>query len=204
MRAFMADVPAEFLRQRRAWGADRWDEMWEGVLHMPPAPNIEHQGFEYELEAWLRTFWANQHGRRVYHGVNLAPKGGWPNNYRIPDVVLLGEDCAAQNRGECLEGPPTVVVEIRSPGDETLDKLPFYANLGVPEVWVIERDSRAVAIYALGAVGQELVAPAADGWLISSATGINLRTESGRKLAIQMADNPASLRFLPEMRTSFT
>ena len=48
--------------------------------------------------------------------------------------------------GECLEGPPTVVIEIRSPDDETLEKLPFYAKLGVPEVWVIDRDSRAVEI----------------------------------------------------------
>ena len=198
MRAVIAEVPADFLELRRRRGADIRDEMWEGVLHMPPAPNIEHQDFEGQLEAWVRTHWASARGRRVYHGVNLAPRGGWPNNYRIPDLVLLTADCPARNCGECLEGPPTVVIEIRSPGDETLEKLPFYANLGVPEVWVIDRDSRAVAIYALRAGTQERITPVADGWLHSAATGIQLRTERDATLAIQMAGDPASLRFLPE------
>jgi Uma2 family endonuclease len=196
----MAEVPADFLQLRSRRGADIWDEMWEGVLHTPPAPNIEHQDFEYQLEAWLRTRWSHVRGRRVYHGVNLAPRGGWPNDYRIPDLVLLAAECAAKNRGEWLEGPPTVVIEIHSPGDEALEKLPFYAKLGVPEVWIIDRDSRAVEIYALRAGGrQERIAPAPDGWLRSTATGVQLRPERDRKLAIQMASDAASLRLLPEV-----
>jgi Uma2 family endonuclease len=220
MRAVMAEVPADFLQHRSRRGADIWDEMWEGVLHMPPAPNIEHQDFEYELEAWLRTHWACERGRRVYHGVNVSPVGGWPDDYRIPDLVLLAADCPAKNRGEWLEGPPTVVIEIHSPGDEALEKLPFYAKLGVPEVWIIDRDSRALEIYALRAGRQEPITPAPDGWLQSAATGIELRqqfrwqedpmalnsTATGAqlplqrdvKLAIQMTGNPASLRFLPD------
>jgi len=199
MRAVMAVAPADFLQLRRRRGADIWDEMWEGVLYMPPAPNIEHQDFEGQLEAWVRAHWAHVRGRRVYHGVNLAPVGGWPDNYRIPDLVLLAEDCAAKNCGECLEGPPTVVIEIRSPGDEALEKLPFYANLSVPAVWVIDRDSRTVEIHALRAGTQERITPAPDGWLHSAATGIRLRPERDRKLAIQMAGDPASLRFLPDL-----
>ncbi len=198
MRAVMAEVPADFLQLRRHRGADIWDEMWEGVLHMPPAPNIAHQDFEYALEAWLRTYWAYVPERRVYHGVNVAPAGGWPDDYRIPDLVLLAEDCAAKNCGEWLEGPPTVVIEIHSPGDEALDKLPFYASLGVPEVWVIDRDSRAVEIHTLRAGGQERIAPSPDGWLHSVATGIQLRPQRGGKLAIRMASDMASVRFLPE------
>jgi Uma2 family endonuclease len=110
----------------------------------------------------------------------------------------LAEDCAAKNRGECLEGPPTVVIEIHSPGDEALEKLPFYANLGVPEVWIIDRDSRAVEIYALRGRGQERIAPTADGWLQSAATGVQLRTERDGRLAIEVAGDSATLRLLPE------
>ena len=198
MCAVMAEVPADFLQQRRHRGADIWDEMWEGVLHMPPAPNIEHQDFEYQLETWLRAHWADVLGRHVDHGVNLAPVGGWPNNYRIPDLILLAADCMAKDCGEWLEGPPTVVIEIHSPGDEAREKLPFYANLGVPEVWIIDRDSRAVEIHALRDGGQEPIAPAPDGWLHSAATGIRLQQQSG-KLAIEMAGDPTSLRFLPEV-----
>ena len=42
-----------------------------------------------------------------------------------------------------------MVVEIQSPGDETYEKLPFYAELGVSEVWIINRDSRSIEVYAL-------------------------------------------------------
>ncbi|MGI8413509.1 MAG: hypothetical protein ACR2QA_13710 [Solirubrobacteraceae bacterium] len=46
MRTLLSDPPpAEFeelLERRRRWGADRRDEVWEGVLHMNPAPSIAH------------------------------------------------------------------------------------------------------------------------------------------------------------------
>ena len=198
MRAVMAEVPAAFLEDRRRRGADIWDEIWEGELHMPPVPNVEHQNFEGALETWLRNFWARIPGRRVYHGVNLAPPGGWPDDYRIPDLVLLTPNCPAKNRGECLEGPPTAVVEIHSPGDEAYAKLPFYADLGVLEVWIIDRDSRDVEIHVLRAGMQERLVPAPDRWLYCSETGIQLRTETGGKLAIQIVGDPASLRLLPD------
>lgn len=43
MKAVMAPVPPEILALHRRTGADRYDEMWEGVLHMVAAPNREHQ-----------------------------------------------------------------------------------------------------------------------------------------------------------------
>lgn len=42
MRAVMLDVPQALLEERRARGADRWDEMWEGELHMVPLPSEQH------------------------------------------------------------------------------------------------------------------------------------------------------------------
>lgn len=197
MNALMLDVRSDFLEQRRRFGADRWDEMWDGVLHMPPMPVIEHQDFEYQLEEWFRTHWARVASRRVYHDINVAPRDGWPNNYRIPDIVLLDCDCPAKDRNKYLQGPPTVAIEIHSPGDEAYEKLSFYAKLGVPEVWIIHRDSRAVEIYALCGGQQQRVEPAADGWL-HSATGIQLRTKRGRKLAIQIEGDPDTLRLLPD------
>jgi len=83
------------------------------------------------------------------------------------------------------------VIEIHRPGDEALEKLSFYAILGVPEVWVIDRDSRVVEIYALDAGGQTRIVSAADGWLHSAATGIQLQSQSNGKLAMQMVGDPA-------------
>jgi len=46
MKVVMAQAPESLLDQRRRTGADRWDEIWDGVLHMPPMPNREHQDLE--------------------------------------------------------------------------------------------------------------------------------------------------------------
>jgi hypothetical protein len=43
VKAVMLEVDPALLEQRRRLGLDRWDEMWEGVLHMAPAPANEHQ-----------------------------------------------------------------------------------------------------------------------------------------------------------------
>jgi len=37
MRAVMSAIFPDIVAFRKQMGADRWDEMWEGVLHMPPS-----------------------------------------------------------------------------------------------------------------------------------------------------------------------
>ena len=165
---------------------------------MPPAPNIEHQDLEWEMETWLRRHWAKPRGNKVHHQANVAPRGGWPDkNYRIPDLVLLTPDCAAVNRSEYLEGAPTVVVEIHSPGDEAYEKLPFYAELGVPEVWIIDRDSRRPEVHVLGHGEYEVCRPANDGWIRSEATGIELRASRESKLALRIAGDETTREDMP-------
>jgi Uma2 family endonuclease len=135
VKAVMPTVPPDVLALRKRTGADRFDEMWDGVLHMPPMPNREHQDLGGELETWLRLRWARPRKAKVYHEINVAAPGGWPDrNYRIPDLVLLTPERFHIDRNEYFEGAPDVVVEIYSPGDESYEKLPFYQELGVPEV----------------------------------------------------------------------
>jgi len=127
----------------------------------------------------------------------LASPGGWPGNYRIPDLVLLSSDCLDIDRVEYFEGAPTVVVEIRSPGDETFEKLPFYAQLGVPEVWVIDRDTKQLTLYRLHCGEYEEQSPGPDGWRQSAATGIRFRHESPNKIAVQLGEEQSTRRILP-------
>jgi len=198
VKAVMPEVPQQILNWRKRCGADQWDEMWEGVLHMPPAPNRDHQALEGALERWLWTYWAEPRGARVYHQINVASVGGWPSDYRIPDLVLLTPDRFHIDRNEYFEGPPLVVVEIHSPGDEAREKAPFYAELGVPEMWIIDRDAKRPEIYTLGENRYDEAPPDGEGWLGSPHAGIFLRAEPGGKLAIRRADDPDSLRLLPE------
>ncbi len=197
MRAVMPTVLPDILAWRKRTGADRWDEMWEGELHMPPAPNREHQDLEGALETYLRQRWAYTRNARVYHQINLAPPGGWPNNYRIPDLVMLLPDRFHIDRNEYFEGAPSVVVEICSPGDESYDKLGFYADLGVPEVWIIDRDRKRPELYVLDA-GQYLKQDAGDdGWVLSEMTGIELRHGETGKLVLRLKDDASTREELP-------
>lgn len=128
-------LPADFealLRRRRATGADRRDEVWEGVLHMTPALQRRHADLQAQLLALLRPR-ALAVGLRPLGDFNL----GRPDDYRIPDAGLAppGEDTL-------YLATASLVVEIRSPRDETLQKLPFFAAHQVQEVVVVDPDAR--------------------------------------------------------------
>jgi Uma2 family endonuclease len=196
MKVVIPSIVPQILDQRKKTGLDRWDEMWEGVLHMPPMPNRDHQDLEGSMESYLRFYWAPALQAKVYHQINVASIGGWPNDYRIPDLVLLLPHSFAIDRNEYFEGAPDVVVEIRSPGDETYEKLPFYRDLGVPEVWVIQRDSREPEIHVLKRRRYQKLSPTADGWLRSPGTGIEMAARHG-KLAIRLQDDDTTTQELP-------
>jgi Uma2 family endonuclease len=197
MKAVMSSVPPEILEWRRQTGADRFDEMWDGVLHIGPSPNRDHQDLEWALETYLRSHWAPPSSGRVYHQINVARPGRWPKDYRIPDLVLLTPDRAQIDRNEYFEGAPDVVVEICSPDDETFEKLPFYAQLGVPEVWVIYRDSKVPEILSLEGNTYRRLDPDADGWIKSDATSVRMRGTDDQKLLIEVVPDPTTRRQIP-------
>lgn len=198
MKGVMPSIPPHILEWRKLTGADQYDEMWDGVLHMAPVPNRLHQDIEFALEAWLRWYWAPLHEAKVYHQINVASVGGWPNNYRIPDIVLLSPQRFAIDRNEYFEGAPDVVVEIYSPGDETYDKFTFYADIGVPEVWVIHRDSCMPEVHRLKRRRYKEQLAGTDGWIESIQTGVELAKGHGNKLAIRLAGDEDSRHNLPE------
>jgi Uma2 family endonuclease len=198
MNTVTPDLLSQTLAWRRRTGVDKCDELWEGVPHLTPAPKRSHQDIVLDMAMWLRTHWARPLGNRVHQDVNVAPLGEWPGNYRVPDLVLLAPDRFAIDHDDYFEGAPTVVVEIRSPGDETLDKLPFYARIGVPEVWLIARDTRRPEVLVLQEGQYRQQPPAADGWVQSAATGVRLRGEADGRLAMQLAGNEATRQVMPE------
>jgi Uma2 family endonuclease len=197
MKAVFAAVPEYVLDERRRTGADRWDEMWEGILHMPPAPNRDHQDFEFDFQSWLKQTWARPRGNRVHHQINLAMFGGWPDDYRIPDLLLLTPDRFHIDHNEYFEGPPTVAVEIHSPGDEAYEKLEFYADLRVPEVWIIHRDTRVLELFLLRGDEYERQVVPTDRWLASPSTGIEFRHVLPNKIAVRIAGDEATRADLP-------
>jgi Uma2 family endonuclease len=200
MSSVMPSISEIELETRRRWGADRWDEVWDGVLHMAAAPNPFHQDIESDLERYLQRHWADPIKARVRHNNNLAKAGAgkrWKEDYRIPDLVLMTRDRFHIIKRTHLEGVPNVVVEIHSPDDEAYDKLPWYLDLGVPEVWIIDRDTLQPEIH-LRKRGRWAPAKAdSAGWLHSLETGVEMRRTRTGKLGIRMNGDPATMEELP-------
>src|SRR5262245_17598843 len=98
-----------------------------------------------------------------------------------------------------MAGAPLVVVEIASPGDETYDKFLFYAGLGVPEVWVIQSDTRTPEIHLLGPNRTYTPTPIGpDEWLRSPATGVEFRQTRPGKVWTRIAGDTSTAAELPE------
>jgi Uma2 family endonuclease len=195
VRAVIADFPRHWLEERKRSGAHRYDEFWDGVLHVPPPRHGNHSDLVADLAAFLDRSWAKPRGGDVLHGANVTTPddaANWLHNFRIADVVLLDRDRLHFDRTECVVGAPLVAVMVRAPRDETYEKFPFYAKLGVPEVWVFDRDTRAPEVYALAAgPAYQSVAAGADGWVVSSAAGVAFRHAGGAKVAVRVGSGAA-------------
>lgn len=153
MRAVPLDVQPddELLASRRARGLDRWDEMWEGVLHMVPPPSFDHQRLGAELLVVLHGV-ASPLGLAVTHETGVFDSDDPDQSYRVPDLSVTRPEHRKQ-RG--IEGGAVLLVEIRSPSDESYEKLPFYAAHGVERVLILEPDTFEADVFVLGAEGYE-------------------------------------------------
>lgn len=194
MRAVVLEVSPAELAHRKLTGADRHDEMWEGVLHIAPVPSREHQRILDELIVFLLPLLKRTQRGMLRSGINVFDEESPKENYRIPDLtfVAFGRDSVLAEDG-IRGGGPEAVVEIRSPGDESYEKLPFFAGLGVREVLVIDRDTRRPELFRLAGRQYVAVAPDRDGWHVSESLRVKLRRAPDAKLlVIEDLDDPNS------------
>jgi len=189
MKAVVLDVSPQELAHRKLTGIDRWDEMWEGVLHMSPAPTDEHQRILDELIMFLGPL-LKRTGRAILRsGVNVFDEASPKENYRIPDITfVVPERRAILARDGVRGGGPDVVLEIRSPGDESYDKFPFFARLGVREAVVIPRDEKKPEVYRLAGDQYLAVVADPDGWVASEILGVRFRLDPGPPERLRIED----------------
>ena len=140
----------ELQERRRQTGADRYDEVWEGVYVMAPLANNEHQRIATALARVFMDVAGEQ--AHVLAGANVSARGAdWAHDYRCPDVVVVLPGGTARDAGTHWQGGPDLVVEVVSPNDRSREKLAFYASLGVREVLLVERDPKALEVHVLRA-----------------------------------------------------
>lgn len=56
-KAVIAEMPKRWIEERKNSDAAQWDEMWYGVLHMPPMPSGMNRDFA-DLHCHLKRTWA--------------------------------------------------------------------------------------------------------------------------------------------------
>jgi Uma2 family endonuclease len=138
VRTVVSDPPpAEFealLERRRRLGLDRWDEIWDGELHMNRSPHGRHSRLQVRLSRVLGPL-ADSVGLTMLNDFNL----GDPDNYRIPDGGLQRSD-----EDQLYYPTAALAIEIVSPGDETWNKLDHYAAHGVDELLIVDPLERTV------------------------------------------------------------
>jgi Uma2 family endonuclease len=193
MKAVVLQVTDEELDKRRRLGLDHFDEMWEGVLHMAPSPMYEHQRIVMAIGRFVAEL-CERRGRGVLAlAINVFNEASKEPDYRIPDFAFI-----AKGREHILSpdgtrgGGPDAVIEVRSPYDETYDKFPFFARLGVREVIVIDRDTKQPEIYRLA--GAQYVAVQADANQSVRSEVLKVRfgcTDAGRVL-LEDVEDPTS------------
>lgn len=129
-----------WLERRRSQGLDGHDEVWKGTYHVAPHEHSRNGQIAGRLIELLSAP-AQRAGLHVGGSFNL----GVPDDYRVPDLGYH------RQRGDLglFVSTAALVVEVLSPGDESIAKLPFYADRGVDEVWLVDPLARTVVVHVL-------------------------------------------------------
>jgi Uma2 family endonuclease len=181
MRAVLVNAES-LLEPRRRLDIDRQDERWDGEWHFVNPPKLWHPRLNSDM-FFVLTPLARSAGLVGYceaAGIFADLETDW----RVPDQVYARPD---QEIEEGLTGAE-MVVEVRSPGDESYAKLPFYAARGITEAMIVHRDRR-FEFFRLGREGT--YEPVEDGRC--TVLGVTFSTVEGPRLRIEWSDGSAEV-----------
>jgi Uma2 family endonuclease len=128
---------------------NRFVELSEGELIMPPHPTETHQRVLDALYAAMRAF-VHGHDLGVIRFAPL-PVRLWPGKIREPDILFVSQ-AHADRIGEQVYGPPDLVVEVISAGTRRADrgdKFVEYARAGVSEYWLVDPEVQTIEVFVL-------------------------------------------------------
>ncbi len=125
-------------------------EVVNGVVQIIPAPKWDH-GEIVDRLSFLINKQVDQRRIKVkvsQFGLVIRQQ---PVTSRVPDLAVFQADTIVQQDGY-IHSAPQLAVEVLSPANtrrDRADKLADYAELGVPEVWVVAPQGRTVEVLYL-------------------------------------------------------
>jgi len=176
MRAVLLGVGESFLVARRRMGQDKLDERWEGEWHLVKPPRSWHTFLNGDIFRIL---------------VVLAERTGLVGSCEATGIFAASDDWRIPDQLYCRPAHVTdegvtsaaLVVELRSPGDDSYAKLPFYATRQVAEALIVHEDRR-VELYRRRDDGTMVQVEQADGSARSDTLGCTFTTVDGPRLRI--------------------
>jgi len=136
---------------------NRFVELSEGELIMPPHPTHTHQMIVGKLYRALHDFVAERDLGLVQ--VGPLPVRLWPGKIREPDILFVAEE-HSDRIDEQVYGPPDLAVEVLSPSTrrtDRLEKMMEYAQAGVREYWIVDPQAQTVEVFVLREGAYELL-----------------------------------------------
>ena len=131
-------------------------ELLEGDVHVTPAPSPRHQWASKKLQRQLEDYFEGRGLGRVFNApIDVILTA---NDVVQPDLVVVTNLGQISARG--IEGSPTLVVEVLSPGTVTYDrasKSRRYAALGVSHLWLLDPTDRRLECFRLEGQSWHLV-----------------------------------------------
>jgi len=128
---------------------NRYMELSEGKLVMPPHPTHRHQFAVLRLAVRLDAFVRRHNLGEVC--IAPLPVRLWPGKIREPDIFFYLKE-HVDRIGEQVCGVPDLVVEVVSPSTVRVDrreKFQEYAQAGVQEYWIVDPERGAIEVYTL-------------------------------------------------------
>ena len=126
---------------------DATEEAVNGEIRITPPAKLVHALIVEELH---RAFFSQMDRKLVRvlsssFGLIIRKR---PLTSRVPDIAVFEIATMVEADG-CVHSPPQLVVELLSPANtrrERAEKLADYAELGVPEVWIVSPEARTVEL----------------------------------------------------------
>jgi len=130
---------------------DKWRELIDGVPYLMATPLIPHQRISSKLFLQLAIYLKGKSCEVFYSPFEVRLNTETTDNTAVlPDIVVICDKSTFSQRG-CI-GAPDMVVEILSPSTARYDKITKfnkYLESGVPEYWIVDPESKTIAVNIL-------------------------------------------------------
>jgi Uma2 family endonuclease len=126
------------------------EEVVNGVIHIVPPPKWKHALIVQRLSSALNAQVDKARILVMSAEFGLIIRKS-PFTSRVPDLAVF-EIGTIVEQDDYIHSAPQLIVEVLSPANtrrDRADKLADYAELGVPEVWVVAPQGRTVEVLYL-------------------------------------------------------